>query len=880
MRHFFAPLLLLSVPFVAHAAESTEAPCTRLAGIVVDSTNALIPGATLSLDGKLTRHSGSDGHFSFPCVSAGKHEVTATMQDFATLTLRLTAPRPTELTFRLTPATETNVTVTADADLQPDAPGGGNGLVVSGEQLKALADDPDDLLRQLQQLAAAAGGSPANTVISVDGFQDSSKLPPKDSIAYIQVTPDLFSAEYREPPFGGGRVEVFTKPGASNFHGGLLATNSSSWMNAADPFSNSLGKIGKQRYGFDLSGPVRKKGSSFTLSLEHRNIDEVTVVNAFDAKGNPLIDNVAQPQSLWIAQARIDWQLTPKNFAFMTYSVNANTTQNAGVGGSVLREAGYNDSNFDQTVRGSDVFTISPKLMHEVRAQYEWVHDTVTPNSTGPSLQVNGFFTGGAATLGNTRQFRTGLEVDEDVVATPGNHSIKAGYQLFWKTRDSLLFSGFNGTYTYADADNYLANTPEQIYTVTGDPEVRTSQVRFAAFYQDSMKLNDKVTFSYGTRYEFESAPATYHAIAPRLGLAWSPDKKHLWQFKTHFGLFNDNYGMDSVEEINREDGMHRITSLYSVPPGGTAISSTPVHSMRTLGPNTSPGVYALGDVNVSRDLPFGFNLNAEWVLGRFMTYDRTININQPLDNNPYGVRPYGPNLNILQVTNNGTGQGHGEFFGLSNFKLKPVKFFLGALHLNLRDNTNDHATFQTESAYTDAGEQVNRDDQPTWMVFTNATFNLPWKISLGINGMAGGSQPFNITTGRDNNGDGTFNDRPQLAAPGVKADNITTFNTPFGVLDNNGPIVNGIPLRPTERNLGRLPWNFHLDANVERAFVLTKNSKAAHQQTLAVNVRSANFLNHTNVTSEGSIPGSPQFLQPVATDPARRVEVGVHYTF
>ena len=116
---------------------------------------------------------------------------------------------------------------------------------ISGSRLQSLADDPDDLKRELQQLAAAAGGNPANTTIAVDGFQGSSALPPKSSIAYIEVNPDQFSAQYREPPFEGGRVEVYTKPGQKTYHGAMFATNGSSWENARDPFSMSSAPIGQ-----------------------------------------------------------------------------------------------------------------------------------------------------------------------------------------------------------------------------------------------------------------------------------------------------------------------------------------------------------------------------------------------------------------------------------------------------------------------------------------------------------------------------------------------------------------------------------------------------------------------------------------------------------
>ncbi len=76
------------------------------------------------------------------------------------------------------------------------------------------------------------------------------------------------------------------------------------------------------------------------------------------------------------------------------------------------------------------------------------------------------------------------------------------------------------------------------------------------------------------------------------------------------------------------------------------------------------------------------------------------------------------------------------------------------------------------------------------------------------------------------------------------------------------------------------MPWTFYLDANVQRAFKLTRNAKADHQQTLTFNVRSSNVLNKLNVTSVGGVLGSPEFGRPYAADPGRRVEAGARYSF
>src|SRR6202041_1692292 len=155
---------------------------------------------------------------------------------------------------------------------------------------------------------SAEGGDPSAAVITVDGFQNGSALPPKSSIAAIRVNPDLFSAQYQWPPFGGGVIEIVTKPGTAAFHGALFFTESDGIFNARDPFSVTATPAGKQRYGFELSGPIISRKSGFSLALEKRDIDEFNVVNAatLDANGNqtPMQQTIAAPQRLWIASDR------------------------------------------------------------------------------------------------------------------------------------------------------------------------------------------------------------------------------------------------------------------------------------------------------------------------------------------------------------------------------------------------------------------------------------------------------------------------------------------------------------------------------------------------------------------------------------------------
>ena len=880
-----------------------QSPCTGtpIAGTVRDSTSALIPGAQVTLDGKTVRSSGPDGRFRFPCVPEGSHKVAAAADGFAGLELVVRTPRSGEVDLRLQPSAEASVTVEADAssDSTPSSSGVA-GQTISGDKLQSLADDPDDLQRQLQQMAAASGGMPSGATISVDGFQDDSALPPKSSIAYIKVNPDLFSAEYREPPFGGGRVEVYTKPGASAYHGALFTTISSPFMNARDPFSTSRASIGKQRFGFELTGPVQKKGSSFSLNLEHRSIDNFAVVNAvtLDANGNAVstVANVATPQRLWEGQARLDFQLGPKDIFQASYSANVNHLVNNGVGGTSLPETGADSRPTEHTIRFSNIWTPSARLMHETRFSLSFRGQDLTPLSTAPQVQVAGSFTGGGSSSGpySFREFRT--EWNDDVVLSLSKHLIKTGLQLITSDEHRRLTTGFNGTYifgggvapvlagngqptgqttTISGLEQYrralrgqAGGAPTAFSGVSGDPQVNFLQSRAAVFFQDDWKLRPSVLVTLGMRYFIQNDPLVLNSIAPRAGIIWTPDKKKTWQLHAHGGLFNGQFGAYDWQEFLREDGVHRITSTVYNPTYGnpTAGGAVPIYSRRTLAPGFRNINYSAAEIGASKSLPGGWNLQAQLVGLRLWNDARTLNINTPLDGNPYGVRPVQPNVNILEVQNSGAGVGDAEFVAVEQHQIKWLQLFFGTVRVNLRDNTDDDMYYSPQSAYSDSGEFSRRTGRGLWQSFGNATLKLPWKVQLSGNYNGSGKRPYNILTGFDNNGDGNFNDRPRFATPGQ----ANSVQTPFGLLVASGGTG------ALRRNLGILPWQHYLDVNVQRSWTMSHDKKAEHQQVLTANIRSSNALNHLNVTSVGGVLGSPLFGTPYAADNGRRVEGGL----
>ena len=763
-------LLAILVPPCAFS----QAPCLgpTLAGIVHDSSAAVIPDATLTLDDTRTSLSNAEGRFVFLCVAPGEHHLSAHAPGFAEAALPVTLPHSASFDITLPLASvQTSVEVEAASSDEPASVNSvGPTQTFAGRQLQQLADDPDDLLRELQQLATASGGSAANTTIAVDGFQDSTQVPPKSSIASVKVNSDLFSAEYREPPLGGGgRVEIYTKPGQDSYHGALFTTNGSPWENARDPFSSSKAAIGKQRYGFEFGGPVRKVGSDFFTSLEYRAIDNFAVVNAveLDPVGTQvnIFANVATPQRLWLPTARVDWQLTPKNTFIAGYTGSLSNLQNIGVGGTALAETGYSSRRYDHTLRFSNITAASASLMHEGRVSFRWFGEDDTPNSTAPQVQVAGAFTGGGATLGAQKLNEFRLEVDDDIVLNTAHHTLKFGTQFFLNDERRRLPTDFNGTYifgggmapvldasgnpvpgqttTITGIEQYrrtrvglAGGNPTAYIGVTGSPEVNFTQFNNGLFLQDDWKLSGGVHIAAGLRYATQSKPILVGALTPRFSVEWTPGKDAKWTLHAHAGLFSNRFSIYDYAEILREDGTQRITRTVYNPVFGNPLSggAVPIYSERRLAEpftNSSYGVYSIGGTFT---LSKAFTLSGDLGKGRLWNQYRSNNINAPFTDLPTGPRPFAPNLDVLQAQNSGEGRMDFAFFAIENHSLKRVQFYAGSVHLEQIDDTDGSTFFTPQNSRSNAGELARRSGQAAWQTFANGTFQFPETVRFSFN--------------------------------------------------------------------------------------------------------------------------------------------------
>ena len=877
----------------------------RVEGVVVDPNGSTIANAqVLAGDGE---HATTDdqGRFTLACIPSNATTFSVEAQGFAPASAAADTPvnGVAHLHIQLPIAqVETNVQVgnTGDSSDALDPDKGLGTHTLTGDQISQLADDPDDLARELQVLAAAAGGTPGSAKITVDGFQNSSALPPKNSIARIVTAPDMYSTEYQEAPYGGGRVEIYTKPGATSYHGAVFLTDSDGSFNATDPFSVTATPAGKRRYGFELTGPITKKSSDFSLALEKRDIDEFNVVNAngLDANAQPasIRQTVSAPQRLWIASARGDWQVTPNDIATLSFSANVNNLGNQGVGGLTLLDAGYNSHVAEYDLRLTNTQTFNANLLHETHIGYTWKDTAQDPLSSAPSVQVAGYFTGG----GNTGQYLNNrerdLEIDDDLLLTKGRHSLKIGEQVFGNfihEEDPDTFNGaytFGGTATLTPIQQYQAallnlpgGTPTTFQSTTGIALVPLTQWRLGLYVQDTVKLSARLTASGGLRYTLQSSPASYANFAPRVGLAWAVDKQSKTVVHLRAGLFDDPIDQTLGLEAERLNGTRQIEHLIYSPsytaPLTPIAGSTSIATVRSLPKSFAQIPSFQTTAGVEHDFPHHWHPEINYIYIEVWNDDLSRNINAPLVTSSNDAvpnlaaalqapRPFAANENMFQYQETAHLSGSVIFLGLDQHSYRRFGFFAGYVYQHLRGDSVRNAGF-TQSAYTNAGETARPDWQRNHQFFGVANYNLPYKAELSAELDGNSGQPYNATTGTDNNGDGVFNDRPSFAAAGAGG----AYPTTFGTLTPNA--ING----DVPRNIGTMPVLIHLDMNLSRAWKLGPQ-KADHPRTLTLNARSANILNHTNVTAVSSVVSSPSFSQSIAAEAARRLELGARFTF
>jgi hypothetical protein len=900
-----AALVCVAVLFFSLCAAAQQSQGT-LRGNVKDELGGVIIGAAVTAADaagvEKTATTDEQGNYVFAGLPPGRYTVRTIQSGFApyeNAAVEVQAGRNEPLDIVLTVAIEQEeVTVTAEAPVGTEPESQAGAVVLRGEDLDALPDDPDDLSEALQALAGpGAGASEDGAQIFVDGFTGG-RLPPKESIREIRVNRNPFSAEYDR--LGYGRVEIFTKPGTDRFRGQAFFNFNDESLNARSPFAATRAPYQTRRYGGNISGPLSSKRASFFLDFERRETDDNDVVSALvlDPSLNPTSFNqtVLSPDRRTTFSPRLDYQINQTNTLVARYTFEQTTRENEGTGDFNLPSRAFDVESTQHTLQLTETAVINQKVINETRFQFERDRRRQQGGSNDPVIRVLEAFTGGGAQSGLSSNDQDRFELQNYTSWTVGNHSLKAGARLRADRLRDVSQQNFAGTFTFASgpapqldaAGNIVTDAsgnpvltqitsleryrrtllfsapncgtgagqlpclsqaairlrgggPTQFSLSGGDPEAALTYWDLSPFLQDDWRVRPNLTLSAGLRYEAQNNVDNNFGFAPRVAFAWSPaadPRKQTTVIRGGFGIFYQRVNENLMLQAERFNGTNQqqfvvtdvaspflnqsaftLSGVTNVPTAAELTAFQVRQTVRQLAPDIRAPYTMQTALSVEKQLPYRVTLSVSYIAARTLHALRSRNVNAPLldaagrpfrDASGNLVRPQPGLGNVFQFESSGVFNQNQLVVNVNNRFSRKFTLF-GNYVLNFAKSDTDYAANFPVNQYDLSGEYGNSQQDTRHRLFIGGAVNaLPWGLRLNPTLVANSGRPFNITVGRDLNGDTLFTERPAFATDLSRA---SVRVTRFGAFDlDPQPGQTIIP-----RNYGRGPGFFTVNMRMSK---------------------------------------------------------------
>ncbi|HXN20205.1 MAG TPA: carboxypeptidase regulatory-like domain-containing protein [Candidatus Binatus sp.] len=826
----FASIALLCLTAARAYSQSATATAGALHGQVLDPSNAAVAGATVILTGADGASAGAStnqqGAFDIKNLAPGKYTLEIVAKGFALYKnegVEIAPDQTKNLNILLTiEEQQQQVTVegeTPTVDVNPANNAGA--ITISGKELDALPDDPDELQTDLEALAGPSAG-PNGGQFYIDGFT-AGQLPPKSSIREIRINQNPFSAEYDK--VGYGRIEIFTKPGTDKWHGQVSVNASTSALNSENPFFDKSASATpypgyySTQYTGNLGGPLGKK-ASFFFTADIRDINDVEIVDAQTVDPTtfaitPFSAAIPNPRTRYNIGPRVDYQLTKTNTLSVRYQYYRDNETNEGIGGFLLPSQGYNALTTEQTLQVSDTQAFGTNIINEIHFQYLRDESNQLPLSSAPTVSVGGAFTGGGNNSGTINDNANHYELQNYTSIQFSKHFLKFGGRLRGLTDSNFATSGFNGAFVFPSIQAYqatLEGTQQGAvqYSVTGNANPNLNLTNFSVgqvdvglFIQDDWRIKPNITISLGARFEAQNEISDHDDWAPRLGFAWgiggrgkTPPKTVL---RAGFGIFYDRFNETYALQAERLAGGADALTQFVVTTPGFFNATTPVPISSLPANLTLPSTYRLEPnlrspsttqtaVSFERQLTKVANMSVSYLNSRGADQLFTNNINTPfigeyIPTQPLLNRPLGPIGNVYEYESEAIFR-QNQLFVQATVRAGSKLLITSYYTLNYAKSDTSGANSFPSNPFNILADYGRASFDIRNRYFMLASIALPYGFRFSPFMIASSGIPYNITLSQDVLGSSQFNYRPNFATASTPSQNVVTvpglpaFNT------------------------------------------------------------------------------------------------------
>jgi hypothetical protein len=794
------------------------------------------------------------GSFRFEAVPPGTYELRIEREGFKTAVtrVRVGAESPRLMTIGLTLAeVQQEVTVGAEgAQVSTNTSDNLDTITLNRSALDNLPIFDQDYVGTMSRFLDASSVGTSGVTLVVDGVEGTRAGVSASAIQEVRINQDPYSAEYPRP--GKGRIEIITKPGSSEYHGTFNFLFRDYHLNARDPFALVRPPEQRRIYEGSLTGPLGNgKKTSFLISANREEEDAQATVFAIGPSGE-IRQTLPTPQRNTELGGTLNHAFGNDQLISIRGLYTDRTIQNQGVGGLTLPEAGANFEDREDVLYFNHRGSLTKRLFNQFRFLVARQHTPTVSIHPGPRIVVLGSFVGGGAQA-DRLQTENHIAFNEVLVWTGNKHTIRTGINVPDISRRGLDDNtNTAGTYTFATLQDYALSHPFSLSKQSGNGHVVFVEKVVGGFFQDEIRVLPSLQVAVGVRYDWQSVFHDNNNIAPRVSVAYAPDKDRKTVLRAGAGVFYDRTGPGPIFDLMRFDGVRLQQYLITNPlfPDPFAVGPT---SVTKLDPTVQIPFTLQYGASFERQLAKATTFTMSYTGLRGMHLFRSRDVNAPPP--PlYLARP-NPAFSVYrQIESAGDLESQSLEFGLrgnvTRYFTGMIQYTLGRAYNNVGGTTTGGSRTSGINSFPAnnfdlSGEWSRADFDQRHRFILLGTIDPGRYFKLGVAFTAYTGQPYNEITGRDDNRDGLANDRPA----GVRRNSL------------QGPGYADFDLR----------WS--------RDFFLAR-ARRDKGPMVTLGLDAFNILNRVNYVSFIGDLSSPFFGKPVAAQPPRRLQVSFRFRF
>jgi hypothetical protein len=670
---------------------------------------------------------------------------------------------------------------------------------------------------------------------------------------------NFFNPNFNNFNFGGGNrdnqgTEVIERGGAGAWHGTTQGLFKDDALNARNVFAANKPPYQERQINVDVGGPTVPGRLTTNMVVQYSLAQNVDTINASLPEG-PFALGITRPTTNRGFQSRNTLQLADSHSLGFNGRYFTDDHTDEGIGGFTLRDRAShrNGANWNAEVR--QFSALGTGSLYETRVAVFGNRTKIVPFSDAVRVDVSDTFNSGGSQNRYEDNNRT-YEFSNLYTRLGQKLTIKTGMEGQYRQARSLSTSNFGGTFTFPNLDAFINGVADTYRVARGNPSQRTTQLELSAFMQNDYAITRQLTLMYGLRYDAQTNLSDRNNIGPRASIAYGAGRGLV--FRGGWGIYYERMGINRVAEQRRYDGIQQYEIVIDKPLYPDPFSG----ALR----NTFPSI-RVSDPRLHNQLSSSMMVSVE------KTFRRTLLVTAMYDyedvNSRYALRDLNPPLDVrvpapTPCTRATPAESclrpdrtKGSVLNLTNVSFENTH----TVRLSVRDRFSifnvtgnyvyqnrfeDNCPYCQSTNSLDPRAEWSTGNQPHHGFNSSINAAMPFGIFLTQTIAGNTGRYFSITTGNDDNQDGTKNDRPDGVA----------------------------------RNSALGPGRLNFDLNISKAFFIGGAGSAGTRKNVNLFANVTNQFNRVHYNNPASSMSSENFGKYTSASDPREVEVGLRFQF